>query len=80
MSQKASTYPLPENLRKKFGFCRLGFHGTSHEYVAKIASLKIKKPFNKLRIITCHLGGGSSITAIRNGKAIDTSMGFTPAE
>ncbi len=74
------TYALPEKLAKKFGFRRFGFHGISHEYVAKKAAATAQKPFDKLKIITCHLGGGSSIAAIKNGKAIDTSMGFTPME
>ena len=78
--EKAFTYCLPESLRKKYGFRRFGFHGISHEYVAQQAAKKIKKPFNSLKIITCHLGGGASITAIKKGKAIDTSMGFTPLE
>jgi len=80
LPQKAYVYPLPENLRKKYGFRHFGFHGISHEYVAKTAAKKIKRPFEKLKIITCHLGGGASITAIKNGRAIDTSMGFTPME
>jgi len=80
LPEKAYTYALPENIVKEFGFRRYGFQGTSHEYVAKKAAELIKKPFNKLKIITCHLGGGASITAIKNGKAIDTSMGFTPME
>ena len=73
-------YAIPEDARREFGFRRYGFHGTSHECVAREAAKKIRKPFEKLRIITCHLGGGSSISAIKNGKAIDTSMGFTPME
>ena len=80
LPERAFTYALPKNISKKFGFRRYGFHGISHEYVAKKAAETLKKPFNKLKIITCHLGGGSSITAIKNGKAIDTSMGFTPLE
>jgi acetate kinase len=80
LPEKAFTYALPDNILKEFGFRRYGFHGISHEYVAKLASKSIKKPFEKLKIITCHLGGGASITAIKNGKAIDTSMGFTPME
>jgi len=80
LPKKAYIYPLPEEIRKKYGFRRFGFHGISHEYVAKEAAKKINKPFEKLKIITCHLGGGSSITAIKNGRAIDTSMGFTPME
>jgi len=75
LPEKSYIYPLPKNVRKKFR--RFGFHGISHEYAAKTAS---KGSFNKLKIITCHLGGGSSITAIKNGKAVDTSMGFTPME
>lgn len=78
--EKVYTYPLPETVREKFGFRRFGFHGTSHEYAAKEAAKVIGKPYNKLKIISCHLGGGSSITAIKNGKAIDTTMGFTPME
>lgn len=77
---KAFTYALPESIVKEFGFRRYGFHGISHEYVAKQAAKRIKRPFNKLKIITCHLGGGASISAIKNGKAIDTSMGFTPLQ
>ncbi|MCX6722116.1 MAG: acetate/propionate family kinase [Candidatus Staskawiczbacteria bacterium] len=76
----AYTYALPAEIVKEFGFRKYGFHGISHEYVAKKAAKIVKKPFNKLKIITCHLGGGSSITAIKNGKAIDTSMGFTPMQ
>ncbi|MEA3344330.1 MAG: acetate/propionate family kinase, partial [Patescibacteria group bacterium] len=80
LPEKAYIYPLPEKLIKKYQFRRFGFHGISHEYVAQTGAEKINKQFNKLKIITCHLGGGSSITAIKNGKAIDTSMGFTPME
>jgi len=77
---QSAIYPLPEKIREKYGFKRFGFHGISHEYVAKEGARIIGKSFNKLKIITCHLGGGASIAAIRNGKAIDTSMGFTPME
>ncbi len=76
----AYTYALPEDVVKKFGFRRYGFHGTSHEYVANEAAKIIKKPFSKLNIITCHLGGGASVAAIKKGRAVDTSMGFTPLE
>jgi len=78
LPEVSRTYALPENLRKKYK--KLGFHGISHEYASREAARKIKKPFNKLKIISCHLGGGSSITAVKNGKAIDTSMGYTPME
>ena len=77
---QSAIYPLPEKIREKYGFKRFGFHGISHEYVAKEGARIIRKSFNKLKIITCHLGGGASIAAIRNGRAIDTSMGFTPME
>lgn len=80
LPQISYIYPLPEDIRKKYGFRRFGFHGISHEYAAKGAAKKVKSPFKKLKIITCHLGGGSSITAIKNGRAVDTSMGFTPME
>ena len=74
----AYIYALPYELYAKEGIRRYGFHGISHGYVAEETALKLKKSLNKLNLITCHLGSGSSITAIRNGKAIDTSMGFTP--
>jgi acetate kinase len=77
LPEYAYTYALPEKIAEKFGFRRYGFQGTSHEYVAKKAA---KDKFEKLKIITCHLGGGASICAIKNGKAVDTSMGFTPLE
>ena len=80
LPKKAYIYSLPEKIRERYGFRRFGFHGISHEYAAKAAAKKIRKPFEKLKIITCHLGGGSSITAIKFGRAIDTSMGFTPME
>ncbi len=80
LPEKAFLYPLPESLRKKYGFRRFGFHGLSHEYVAREGAKKIKRSFNRLNIITCHLGGGSSVTAIKSGRVIDTSMGFTPLE
>jgi acetate kinase len=80
LPEKASDYTLPKYIIKKFGFKKLGFHGISHEFVAEEAARKVKKPFEKLKIITCHLGGGSSMTAIKYGRAIDTSMGFTPME
>ncbi len=73
-------YPLPEFLTKKYLIRRLGFHGISHKYLAEKASEILKKPLEKLNLITLHLGGGDSITAIKNGKPIDTSMGFTPLE
>ena len=73
-------YPIPYEFYEKDRVRRYGFHGTSHRYVAgKVAEL-LGKPIEELKIITCHLGNGSSITAVKGGKAIDTSMGFTPQE
>jgi acetate kinase len=76
----AHIYGLPYQYYKKFGIRKYGFHGTSHEYVAHEAAKKLKKPLNKLKIITCHLGNGCSIAAVDKGKSVDTSMGFTPLE
>ncbi len=76
----AYIYGLPYEFYQRFAIRRYGFHGTSHEYVAGEASLMLKQPLAKLKIITCHLGNGCSITAIKGGWAIDTSMGFTPLE
>jgi len=76
----AFMYGLPVEYYQRYGIRKYGFHGTSHEYVAREAARKFKKPLNKLNLITCHLGNGCSITAIKNGKSIDTSMGFTPLE
>lgn len=79
-SEKVYSYALSSKIVKKEGYRKYGFHGISHEYASKTAAKEIKKPYNKLKIINCHLGGGSSITAISKGKAVDTSMGFTPLE
>ena len=76
----AYIYGLPYEYYKKFGIRKYGFHGTSHEYVSLEAARILKKPLNKLRIITCHLGNGCSIAAVCKGRSIDTSMGFTPLE
>jgi acetate kinase len=73
-------YALPYSLYKKYGIRRYGFHGTSHSFVSKRACEILDVDFNALRIITCHLGNGASITAIRHGKSMDTSMGLTPVE
>lgn len=73
-------YPLPYELYEKDKIRRYGFHGTSHRYVSHKIAEVLGRPIEELKIITCHLGNGSSITAVQNGKAIDTSMGFTPQE
>ena len=76
----AYIYGLPYRYYKRFGIRKYGFHGTSHEYVAHEAARILKKPLKKLKIITCHLGNGCSISAVCRGKSVDTSMGFTPLE
>jgi len=78
--EHAYIYGLPYAYYQKLGIRKYGFHGTSHEYVMHEAGRILKKPLNKLKLITCHLGNGCSITAIDKGKSIDTSMGFTPLE
>ena len=74
----AFLYPLPYDLYKKQSIRRYGFHGISHEYVSSEAAKKLKK--KKPNLIVCHLGSGCSMTAVREGKSVDTSMGFTPLE
>ena len=76
MEEKAFVYPIPYELYEKYKIRRYGFHGTSHRFVCAEAAKLIGN--KDAKIITCHLGNGSSITATVNGKAIDTSMGFTP--
>lgn len=77
---QAFIYALDYRYYQKYAIRKYGFHGTSHEYVAGEAARRLKKPLSKLRLITCHLGNGCSISAIKFGKAVDTSMGFTPLE
>ena len=76
----AYLYGLPFSYYQKYGIRKYGFHGTSHEYVAQEAAKKLRRPLNNLNLITCHLGNGCSIAAIKKGKSVDTSMGFTPLE
>ena len=71
-------YSLPYEYYEDFNVRKYGMHGTSHQFVAQRAAEILDKPFDELKIITCHLGNGGSITAVENGKSIDTSMGFTP--
>jgi acetate kinase len=73
-------YALPYSLYKKYGIRRYGFHGTSHSYVSKRACEILNVDYKTQKMITCHLGNGASITAIKNGKSLDTSMGLTPVE
>jgi acetate kinase len=80
MPDYAYMYAIPYEYYEKDHIRRYGFHGTSHNYVSQRAALMLGKPLSKLKIITAHLGNGSSVTAIKNGKVIDTSMGFTPLQ
>jgi acetate kinase len=80
MPEKAYIYALPYQYYQKHKIRKYGFHGTSHKYIAKRTARLLNKPLAKLKIISCHLGNGASITAIKNGKSIETSMGFTPLE
>ena len=73
-------YPIPYEFYENDKIRRYGFHGTSHRYVSTEVAKAIGRPIEELKIVTCHLGNGSSITAVDGGKAIDTSMGFTPQE
>ena len=80
MPPESYIYAIPYEYYEKYGIRRYGFHGTSHKYVAEKAAEMMGKDIDKLKLITCHLGNGASVTAIKNGKSIDTSMGFTPLE
>ena len=76
----AYMYPLPYEYYEKYKIRRYGYHGTSHLFVAAKGCRYLGKDYNSTRIITCHLGNGSSVTAVNRGKSVDTSMGFTPVE
>jgi acetate kinase len=78
--QVAYTYALPYELYERLGVRRYGFHGTSHRYVARRAAALLRRDKYDINCITCHLGNGSSITAVRDGRSVDTSMGLTPLE
>ena len=80
MPAEAYMYALPYEMYEKYGVRRYGFHGTSHRYVSQRACEFLGVNYQDQKIITCHIGNGASVTAIKNGKSIDTSMGFTPTE
>ena len=80
MPEMTYLYGLPYEYYQKYGVRRYGFHGTSHKYVTSRAAAMLGKELNGLKIITCHLGNGASVTAVKDGKSFDTSMGFTPLE
>ena len=80
MPEKAYMYGLPYNYYEDYKIRRYGFHGTSHSFVSKKAAEVMEKPYEELKTIVCHLGNGSSVTAVMNGQSVDTSMGMTPLE
>ena len=80
MPQSHYMYAIPYEYYEKYKIRRYGFHGTSHKYVSQQAAEMLGRPLEELRLITCHLGNGSSICAINRGKSFDTSMGFTPLD
>jgi acetate kinase len=80
MPPYAYLYALPYSFYKKYHVRRYGFHGTSHHYVTREAAKRLKKPLRQCALISAHLGNGCSVTAVLNGKSVDTSMGFTPLE
>ncbi|MDD4084658.1 MAG: acetate kinase [Acholeplasmataceae bacterium] len=77
---KAYLYGLPYDLYVKYGLRKYGFHGISHQYVSERAAEYLQKDLSELRLVSCHLGNGASLAAIKGGKSVDTSMGFTPLE
>lgn len=78
MPSSAYMYSLPYEYYEKYAVRRYGFHGTSHKYVSQRAAEMMERPIEQLRLVSCHIGNGASITAIKGGQSIDTSMGFTP--
>ena len=80
MPEEAYMYGLPYEYYEKYKIRRYGFHGTSHSYVSKKAAEVLGKKYEDLKIIVCHMGNGASLSAVKNGKCVDTSMGLTPLE
>lgn len=80
MPEESYLYALPYSLYRDHGVRRYGAHGTSHFYVTQEAAKMLNKPVEEVNVITCHLGNGGSVTAVRNGQCVDTSMGLTPLE
>ena len=80
MPEVAYNYAIPKEWKEKYGVRRYGFHGTSYLYTTKRAAVLLGKAHNKINLIICHIGNGASICAVKNGVAIDTSMGLTPLE
>lgn len=80
MPEEAYMYGLPYEYYKKYRIRRYGFHGTSHSYVSRRAAEVLGKSYEDLKIIVCHLGNGASVSAVKNGRCVDTSMGLTPLQ
>ncbi len=80
MPEEAYLYGIPYEYYEQHQVRKYGFHGTSHAYVSKQAAKLLNKPYDSLKLIVCHLGNGASISAVKNGKCVDTSMGMTPLE
>ncbi|HEY2414943.1 MAG TPA: acetate kinase [Pirellulaceae bacterium] len=80
MPQEAWNYPVPNRWTHEWGLRRYGFHGLSHAYCSRRAAEMIGEPIDQLRLVTCHLGHGCSATAVKHGRSVDTTMGFTPLE
>jgi acetate kinase len=80
MPSSASTYAIPDEWRMRHGIRRYGFHGFSHAYASRRAAEMLQRSPHELRVVTCHLGAGASLAAVRGGRSVDTTMGFTPLE
>lgn len=80
MPAAATTYAIPLEWRKRWALRKYGFHGLSHAYASRRAAEMLGRPIEELRIVTCHLGSGASLAAIRGGRSVDTTMGFTPLD
>ncbi len=80
MPPYAYMYAIPREYYEKYGVRKYGYHGTSHKYVVKMASNLLGKDTREMKVVSCHLGNGASVTAIEHGKSMDTSMGFTPVD
>ncbi len=80
MPEEAYLYGIPYKYYEKYKIRRYGFHGTSHDFVSHVCADMLGKPYDECRIVVCHLGNGASISAVKNGKCVDTSMGLTPLE
>ncbi len=80
MPAAAATYAVPREWRERYAVRRYGFHGLSHAYATRRAAELLDRPVEELRLVTCHLGAGASLAAVRHGRSVDTTMGFTPLE